>query len=132
MKVMFIVLVVAVSLNACEKSLCGCTPLLGGQAVISGTVVSQNSTPVSGATAKLQFRADQTCAEVTTGIANQVQTGSNGRFRFETAWSGGADKCFAVWAEGASVGQVTQKEFVHINFVSGAQPDSVELLLRLP
>ncbi len=113
---------------------CACSPI-GGWAAITGRVVTASDAAAPGAVVTLQLLADAPCENVTPSSlqVRMATAGDDGRFRLIEAWSGG-NKCFRLFARpaGAATGATSDTQVVNIQYgVTGAVPDSVELLLRL-
>ena len=139
MKLMGRLVVMTALVAGCDivgpKPVCGCTPLVGGSAVIAGRVVTAADAAAPGATVTLQLLNDAPCQNVTPNFlqVKAVAAGSDGRFKLTEAWSGGS-KCFRLFARpaGAASGATSDTQIVNITYgAGGAVPDSVELLLRL-
>lgn len=135
MRLLPLVLIVAACDILTPKPVCGCTPLGGGSAVVTGIVRNSSDALAPGALVTMQVLQDAPCQNVTPSatITTIVTAGADGRFRQPTAWGGG-NKCFRLFARpaGSPAGVTSDTHIVNIEFrYEGAVPDSVELLLRL-
>jgi hypothetical protein len=113
------------------EPICACSPVGGGDAIITGYVTNPEMQAVENATVNVRLLMDN-CSVPDTLIVRTSRTGPTGRFRHKESWAGGY-KCFRVWAEPppGSALVASDGENVRIEYLREVFPDSIELHLQL-